>query len=76
MTVLTFCDITISKRRQPTLKEQSFNMLKSYQKLVFNIEDSVFEHVSLVLCVVAVIWMWGMYFCQELLERDYPEAFE
>ena len=76
VTVLTFCDVTVCERRKPTLKEKGFDMLKSYQKLVLSVEDSVFEHVALVLCVAAVIYMWCMYFCQELLERDYPEAFQ
>ena len=76
VTVLSFCEVTIKDRKKPSFKDKSLEVLKTYQKLVFGMEDSVFEHVTLAMCVAAVIYMWCLYFCQEFLEHDYRDIFD
>ena len=76
VTVLSFCEVTVKDRKKPSFKDKSLEVLKTYQKLVFGMEDSVLEHVTLAMCVAAVIYMWCLYFCQEFLEQDYPDIFE
>ena len=74
--VLSFCEVTVKDRKKPSFRDTSLEALKTYQKLVFSMEDSVFEHVTLAMCVAVVIYMWCLYFCQELVEQDYPDIFQ
>ena len=76
VTVLTLCNVTIHKRKKPSLKEKAFEVLKAYQKLAWSMEESVLEHIALVICLATLLYVWCMYFCLELLQEDFPEAFE
>ena len=76
VTVLSFCEVTVKDRKVPSFKDRCTEVLKTYQKLVFSMEDSVFEHVTLAMCVAAVVFMWCLYFCQEFFEQDYPDVFK
>ena len=76
ITVLSFCEVTVQDKKRPSLREKSLDVLRNYQKLVFCMEDSVFDHVTLAMCIAAVVYMWCLYFCQELLQQDYSDVLE
>ncbi len=76
LTVLTLCEVTVHDRRKLNVKEKALEALRTHQKLAWALGESVFEHVTLVLCIAAVIYSCCMYLCEELLKDDFPEVFE
>lgn len=75
--VLTFCEVTIRDKSQPqSPREKNFEHLRTYQKLVIGVEDSLLEYVAMVTFVATLAYMLCIYFCYELLQDNFPDVFE
>ncbi len=71
----TFAHVTVHKR-QSDLRERALEQLRIYQKFMILWEEGAVESLTVMICIIVLLYMWCLYFCQELLERDFPQVFE
>ncbi len=71
----TFAHVTVHTR-DLDLKESKLDQLRTYQKFMIIWEEGAVESLTVMIFTIVLLYMWCLYFCQEWLERDFPQVFE